>query len=610
MSPGEVVHRIGDRWRQLGQKGFLRRVAAFDPGPVEEKVPRLPERATAPVPLRIQLAADAKELLTGNWQLFGWKPVEVGAPPCWHRDPACGVVIAHDQLASKIDYRRLPDGADARSIWEINRWGEMTRLAMHGWLNDDANAIRTAQLWLEDWCERNPPGVGVNWTSPLEVALRLINFSWFDALVSAWSTEQSLRGRTMKDHQTMLRRRIVPVHAAWVWRHRSTGSSANNHLLGELAALVVAVSRWPALSKIACSAETAWDLLGREVLRQFARDGGSHEQALHYHAFAFDLAWQAARAVGCRAGEVYQRLALAARFMLALGHGTEPWDFGDSDDAIVVPLTLNRALAVEETRVWLLGDECPLRWWLGEPPMAALNVPTSGLTVHEWQPFPVSGYAALRSHGWVARLDASPLGMGALAAHGHADALHASVWDGPHALLIDPGTGGYHGHPQLRTELASWRAHNGPLPDPAGFQRPRRIGPFLQVQHHSVPKMIVEGSTAVARFEHEGHQFQRQVRRHEDHLEIRDTEDYRRPFSVTWTLPPGTEIKPLPSSTDTSFILTRGGRSWLLSLQAAEAKITQEERRVSPAYAQMETAPAIVIRQVRAGLVTKIQRLG
>lgn len=604
------MHRVGDRLKQLGEKRFLRRVAGFDPGPVDEKVPRLPERPTAPVPLRIQLAAEAKKLLPGSWQLFGWRRVEVGAPPCWHRDPACGVVIAHDRPAGQIDYRHLPDGADARNIWEVNRWGEMTRLAMQGWLNDDANAIRTAQLWLEDWCERNPPGVGINWTSPLEAALRLINFTWFDALVTAWSVDQAVRGRTMRDHQAALRKRIVPVHAAWVWRHRSTGSSANNHLLGELAALVVAVSRWPGLCRIACSAETAWDLLGREVLRQFATDGGTREQALHYHAFALDLAWQAARAVGCKAGEVHQRLALAARFLLALSHGEEPWDFGDSDDAVVVPLTLNREQAMAETRAWLLGENCPLRWWLGEPPMTTLNIPTAGLTVHEWQPFAVSGYAALRSHGWVARLDASPLGMGALAAHGHADALHVSVWDGPQALLIDPGTGGYHGYAEVRTELAAWPAHNGPLPDPAGYKTPRRIGPFLQIQPHAVPRMIVEGSTAMARFEHEGYQFQRQVRRHEEHLEIRDTEDYRRPFSVTWTLPPGTEIKSLPSSTDTTFILTRGGKSWLLSLQAVDANITLEERRVSPAYGRMETARVIAIRQVKAGLVTKIQRLG
>ena len=126
MGPGEVMHRVGDRWKQLGEKRFLRRVAAFDPGPVDEKVPRLPERATVPVPLRIQLAAEAKKLLPGSWQLFGWRQAEVGAPPCWHRDPACGVVIAHDRPAGE----RGVAGPDRRRLVEAARY--VDDLLRHG----------------------------------------------------------------------------------------------------------------------------------------------------------------------------------------------------------------------------------------------------------------------------------------------------------------------------------------------------------------------------------------------------------------------------------------------------------------------------------------------
>lgn len=609
MSPGEVAHRMRQRCRQLTEKAFLRRVQACDPGIADDKVPRLPPPATASPALKQQLAEDAQRLLLGDWQLFGSRRAEVGAPPCWHRDPACGVVIAHDIPSRKLDYRRLPDGADARTIWEINRWTEMTRLAMHGWLNGDTSAIRTAQLWLEDWCERNPPGIGINWTSPLEAALRLINFTWFDALVTAHAGIESRHGRMLHEHQSALRKRIVPMHAAWIWRFRSTGSSANNHLLGELAALVLATSRWPGISRLCCTAETAWDLLGREVLKQFSNDGGSLEQAMHYHVFAFDLAWQAARAVGCRAGEVHDRLVLAARYFLALGQGAESWDFGDSDDAIVLPLALRRGDTLEEIRRWLMGEECALRWWLGQPPQPALNQFTSGLRVHEWQAFPASGMAALRAHGWVARLDASPLGFGPLAAHGHCDALHVSVWDGSQAVLIDPGTGGYHGHAGLRAELADWSAHNGPRPDPAGFRTPRRIGPFLQIQHHRVPRLLAEGNTAIGHLEHEGHAFQRQVRRQDQHLEIRDTEDHRRPFAVSWCLPPHAEVKAIQASSDPTFTVKRSNQAWRITLQAPGAEVVLEERRVSPAYGRIETAPVITIRKIRSGLVTKIQRL-
>ena len=185
MSPVEVCHRLGARWRIWTEGGFLEGLQPLDHLDVNVNVPRLPAISVFPESTRSQLATDARRLLRGDWQIFGWRDVNVGAPPCWHRDPASGVVIDPDRPAHSLDHRHLPDGADSRSIWEINRWAEMTRLAMHGWINDDLEAIRTAQIWIEDWCDRNPPGLGINWTSPLEVALRLLNFTWFDALVQA-----------------------------------------------------------------------------------------------------------------------------------------------------------------------------------------------------------------------------------------------------------------------------------------------------------------------------------------------------------------------------------------------------------------------------------------
>ena len=49
-----------------------------------------------------------------------------------------------------------------------------------------------------------------------------------------------------------------------------------------------------------------------------------------------------------------------------------------------------------------------------------------------------------------------------MAAHGHLDAQHISLWLNGEAMIIDPGTGDYHGDPNLRNWLASRDAHNGP----------------------------------------------------------------------------------------------------------------------------------------------------
>lgn len=595
MSAGEVLHRVQDRARQAGEAAFLRGLAGFDPGPGRALRLHLPAAEDAPPELAAQLASDAARIQRGEWQVLGWRQVEVGSPPCWHRDPLCGVVVAPETPARKLNHRKLPDGADARTIWEINRWAEMGRLAMHAWLNGDAAALRTGQLWLEDWCERNPAGMGINWTSPLEVALRLINFTWFDHLFAACAA-RGMAGLNLPAQQELVKK-IVPVHAAWVWRYRSAGSSANNHLLGELAALVVAVSRWPGLEKVCCAVDEAWSAVEAEVVHQFAPDGGSREQALHYHLFAFELAWLAARAAGCRAGDAWERLAGAAHFWQALARAEEPWDYGDNDDAQVLPLTAGREHAAAEWRAWLAGGPCSLRYWLGEPPLAAAASRSAGAPGH-WQIFAESGMATrspAAGDDWSLRLDASPLGFGSLAAHGHCDALHLSVWHGEKAIFIDPGTGGYYGHKQLRGELAAWSAHNGPQPV-GGFRTPLRLGPFLQAKPHALPTLAQgEEGEITARLEHEGHAFLRSVRVQEGSLWIKDQEGACKPWRSCWYLAPEVQIRLERGQVEGwRFALSRAGWQGSLEIQGP-VRCEIQTARASRAYGQQGETSVLVL---------------
>jgi hypothetical protein len=603
MSLREASHRLVEKWRIWTEGNFLEDIAALDHHDVNPSVPRLPLPEVFSAKIKQQLAKDARSLLRGEWQIFGWKKVSVGAPPCWHRDPACGVVIDPAIAAHRLNHRHLPDGADARTIWEINRWAEMTRLAMHGWLNHDTAAIRTAQLWLEDWCERNPPGMGINWTSPLEAALRLINFTWFDALVAAAIKDSSAEHTRLAEKQSALVKRIVHIHAAWIWRYKSAGSSANNHLLGELVALVVAGQRWPAFEKITCPVDHAWSALSHEVLYQFASDGGSREQALHYHLFAFDLAWQASRAVGCRAGDAYDRLCAAGRYFLDLSQGIEAWDYGDNDNAQVVPVTTQRSRSILEWQEWLAGKPGSLKSWLGATP---LTQPHKRDLSTPWRTYAESGVSALRTDRWFLRLDASPLGFGSIAAHGHCDALHLSVWDNHKALLIDPGTGSYYGHVKLHAELASWSAHNGPQPNHGEFKTPRLFGPFLQGPHHANPTVVTESNTAAARFAHEGHAFQRQVHLLCDGIEVRDTEDQGQPFTVCWCFSPECIIRPVSHTSLGQFDISRDGLLWRLIMESSDASYEVSSRRVSPAYAAIAEAITVTARGVRAGLITRL----
>ncbi|MEI6533980.1 MAG: heparinase II/III family protein [Verrucomicrobiaceae bacterium] len=576
MGAAEMWHRLVEKVQHITEP--FARIVIKNVRLTQEPVdcPALPSRESAPALLKQKLACDAAKLLDGKWSLFGWKEVQVSSPPDWHRDYMRGVSAPSN---GKLNHRSLPDGADARAIWEINRWAEPVRLAMHGWLNEDINAIKHAQSWLADWVEKNPVGQGINWTSALEGGLRLINFCWIDAMVSEMGDERWEMGES----QRRLRDTIVPAHVWWVKRYLSFGSSANNHRLGEITGLLIAVKRWPELERIAGNAEELWDQITDCVLTQFAEDGGNREQALHYHLFAFEMALHACRAMNVNSGPVVERLQHAAEFFVRMSHPQEPWDYGDSDDAQIVPLTMRRDKAVAEWCAWISGeterDATALYFWIGDFPV---RNPQSAIRNRDWWIAKKSGMAVIERDGWKVRVDASPLGFGKMAAHGHCDALHVSIWDGEHALVIDPGTGGYFGSKELRAELASWNAHNGPQPVGA-FKTPRRAGTFLWAEHHETPISSVNGEALQCEMQHEEHSMRRSVAIADGIITVTDCHTTGHPVLVAWILAPECEFDaPVGVSDKTSLRISRNGCVWTIEASQGDGKYPRLVRTLIP----------------------------
>ena len=97
---------------------------------------------------------------------------------------------------------------------------------------------------LDSWFLACPYGYGPNWSSALEAALRLINWS------AAWQLlggETPLRGEEHADFRDRWLEVGLPAREfirGWLSLH----SSANNHLIGEAAGLFVAGARLAALA--------------------------------------------------------------------------------------------------------------------------------------------------------------------------------------------------------------------------------------------------------------------------------------------------------------------------------------------------------------------------
>ena len=501
MEPSEIAAHVRKKFCQWSDEQELPDWSSISAQTGERPAfPSLPPADLAPLALREALQRDIRDILGGRWRAFGHLEIKVDDPPGWQTDYLIGKNLETDELAFHLDHRRLPGGADIKLIWELSRWHQLVRLAMAAHVLGAEHAARKCIEWLGHWASHNQPYRGWNWTSALEVGMRLVQFAWMDALLEGYPDVELKR----------LRAEILPAHVWFAWRYRSFGSSANNHRLGELAGLILAIARWPELARWAASLDESQRLWEREVLAQFAEDGGHREQALNYHLFSWEFCWQARAALAAAgreiSGEVEERLRRAADFFVNVQVEGEAWDYGDSDNAFVTPFFLNAKNATAEWRDWFRhpASSPAIHYWWRQMENSRSDARGSPFTPAEtsvgmqggWRIYSESGFALSRSRNWTLRWDVSPLGYLSTAAHGHLDALHVSIWFRGAAMVIDPGTGAYYEDNNLRTYLASWEAHNGP--HPVGLDFPKRLGPFLWAAHHAEPNLKPGADTSLS----------------------------------------------------------------------------------------------------------------
>jgi len=521
---------------------------------LEQLTERLPlHPAALPETEQTRLLQEADALLQGKWQLFGYE-VHLDDPPRWNRNYLLDKEWI-DAPAKLIDYRRIDVAGGVKYVWELSRHQPILRLAQAYALTGDPRYAETCLRWWLDWIERNPRGWGIHWTSALEHAIRI--FVWLYALRLLISSPQNtgsllkrenlppplgspLKRGDLKEGVKRLLGAILQ-HGEYIERHLSPGSSANNHLIGEAAALAFAGSLLPNCPTTQRWKQTGYAILEREALRQFYPDGVNAEQAFGYLPFVWEFYLHAYR-LQPMPEAVAERLRKSIEFVRNVmdASGYVP-QVGDEDDGTVAPFwseagnrhrVVGRALAImlecEPPPAFDDADDALCLWLFGKP-----APPGSRLT--ESRLYAEGGYTVLHSACWQVLFDAGPLGLGSLAAHGHADAL--SIWASLEGkpFLIDGGTYAYHEDPEWRDHFRGTPAHNTICV--GGRNQSEILGPFLwgrkaqsEFTGHDLLGLLVQGATNA----YLPARVWRQVQIEDERLVIMDTIQSPAGLSVHW----------------------------------------------------------------------------
>lgn len=485
MTPAEVVHRAQEAGRKralrlLGQR--QRRLEAADAPPAAARWLRVPQaladlqdEASREAVALVQ--AEAARIAAGEVRLFATSFYPVGRVPTWNRCPLTGVQ-APAVPSHAISLTDRAQVGDIKFVWELNRHLHWVALAQAHALGKGPEPLQVLGEQLRAWLQQCPPDTGPNWTSSLEYALRLINWA------VVWQLIDGERSSLFAgpDGHALLRDWMASIqhHVLAIAEHYSRHSSANNHLIGELAGVFVGAQTWPCWPRVRALGERARRELEQQIVLQTTEDGVNREQAFEYAAFVYDffaVSERCAAVAGRPLSAAYlDRMAAMCCFIRSvMDAGGHVPQVGDADGAQVLRLhpdgahagfaaMLHKGALLFGRPDWVQGLQAQGRqeaqWFY-----AGLERPAAQTQRQPGLAFPEGGYQLFESapgtaHEIKGLVDVGPLGYLGIAAHGHADALQLCLSVGGRPLLVDPGTYSYWCEKPWRDYFRGTAAHN------------------------------------------------------------------------------------------------------------------------------------------------------
>jgi len=404
--------------------------------------------------------AYADRLCDGIVSIFG-REYALGRDIDWHTSIEGGKSWPLE-FSPGLEFRQRDDIGDARLNWELNRHYQFETLACAYCLSEDGKYLDALGRQFYSWVEANPFMLGISWTSTMESAIRSITWLWVYAFLNASAKEKC--SQLLHDMKNG-----ILNQAELASKRRSRFSSANNHLVVEMSAVLICSVMFGLEENL----EDAICVLETEIERQVCGDGVDREQAVHYHSFVAE-AYMLCAALMRKNGISYSRvidkmldkMCLFIRALMDESGGVP--EIGDSDDGKLFGMECgNYYVYLLQSCGKLLGKDyaqeffsCQnLKWIFGEESSVQETLPKKSSAVYD-----CGGYSILRGQTslgeMILTLDHGELGFGEIAAHGHADALAITLRLGGIEIIADPGTYVYHTKRKCRDYFRKTRNHS------------------------------------------------------------------------------------------------------------------------------------------------------
>jgi len=208
-----------------------------------------------------EIIQEADKILNKEYEIFNqiYKIETID----WHKD------YANNYIFPLKRFNLDKNGTDKKIPWELNRFQHLTTLAIAYHQTKEEKYFQEIELQINDWIAKNPFGKGINWSTPMECAVRAINLIQIYFL-----TEKKLDLLS-----------LIYNHGTFIKDNLEWSPAKENHYLTDILGLFFIglffnKQDWIDFSK----AE-----LEKEIMNQVSEDGVDYEASINYHRLVTEI---------------------------------------------------------------------------------------------------------------------------------------------------------------------------------------------------------------------------------------------------------------------------------------------------------------------------------
>lgn len=448
----------------------------------------------------LRMSGVAQNALRHRFDLLGSGPIDLGPRIDWLTDFKSG------KSWDKRDYRlqklvNLNDNSDVKVPWELSRCNHFLPMAIAYLKNGDESLPNEFENQIASWVEQNEYLQSVNWSCPMDTAIRCLN----------WLAGYRLFASQHPFNTDFTRLVTIELYKGGRSIYENlevTGDSHNtNHYLSDLLGLLFLGELFHDAGRSNNWLQYAVSELEKEMQAQVNGDGLDYESSLPYHGLVteiFLMAYLLSTKSNFSFSESFRhKLALMvtnlARFTGADGLVE---NFGDSDDGRIFKLfwrsgrdfrdVIDIGAALMRKIGFVTTSLTPERYSFGiaaETATPSIAVPWISAHLSE------SGICQMKSSDFTVNFFANAVGTAGLGNHKHNDLLAFTLAHRGIPVFVDPGSYEYTVDEDVRNQFRSTRNHNTVEID--GSEQNRMVrGLLFLLRGDGTPRIVDWRSTA------------------------------------------------------------------------------------------------------------------